>query len=366
MKEDTKPTTVIAGHPMDIDDTAFSKNKTTHRTKNKAGDTAEIPDRLPVITNRQYQHAMTLNKNDAAYLQLLSDNSRLDFKKGVLLLDDLSVTSKELKELFTKEGIDKINFSLLQAIYGIILQRFSETRHPEDYKTEVITVYYPEFAKKTGKSTNITHNDIKECIKNMKLLGKVVGIISNGTRSGDVLPALLYAGCDNNKNTVSFASPYITRIIKDIYDTSIRRDKKGNPLLKRNGELQMYPSYSYLVNMDIVKERNKKAVEIVLVVAALIEQTGNNTPHIRASTIIERCILLSRSLEGQSAGNKNNILKRSFTKAWELLLQKTQFASAYKNIQLPKPEDRSCIPTSTGLRKVLTFPHEGKCRNPQV
>ena len=102
MKEDTKPTTVIAGHPMDTDDTAFSKNKATHRTKNKAGDTAEIPDRLPVITNRQYQHAMTLNKNDAAYLQLLSDNSRLDFKKGVLLLDDLPVTSKELKELFTK------------------------------------------------------------------------------------------------------------------------------------------------------------------------------------------------------------------------------------------------------------------------
>lgn len=338
----------------------------THRTKNKAGDTAEIPGRLPVITNRQYQHAMTLTKNDAAYLQPLSDNSRLNFKKGVLLLDELPVTSEGLKELFTEEGIEKINFSLLHAVYGIILKRFSEAWHPEDYKTEVITVYYPEFAKNTGKSTNITHNDIKECIKNMKLLGKVVGIISNGTRSGDVLPALLYAGHDSDKNTVSFASPYITRLVKDIYNASIKRDKNRDPLLKKNGEAQMYPAYSYLIDMSIVKEKNKKAVEIVCAVVVLIEQAGNSIPHIRAKTVIERCPLLSKSLDGQSAGNKNNTLKRAFSKAWELLQEKTYLAPAYKNIQLPDSKDRNCIPTSSRLNEVFEFPHEGKCRNPQV
>lgn len=363
MKEETKTTTVTANIPTATD--TADKGITVHRTKSKAGNTAKIPDRLPVITNHEYQNAMTFNKNSNACLQLLSDKSRLKFKKDVLLFNGFPVTSADLQELYTEDGIEKINFSLLMAIYGIILQRFSESQ-PENYKTEIITVYYPEFAKKTGKSTNITHRDMGECIKNMKLLGNVVGIIGNGTKSGDILPALAYIGSDADKNTVSFASPYITRLVKDIYEASIKGDKKGRPLLKKNGEPQMYPAYSYLIDMGIVKEKNKKAVEIVCAVVALIEQAGNNIPHIRVRTIIERCPLLSRSLQGKPNGNKNNFLKRAFTKAWDLLQKKTYLSSVYKNIQLPDPKDKPSIPTSSKLGKVFTFPHEGKNKNPQV
>lgn len=371
MKKETKTTTVTANNPIAIHstnktDTAANRIITGYRTKNKAGNTAEIPDRLPVITNHEYQNAMTLNKNNTAYLQMLSDKSRLKFKKDILLFNDLPATSTALQELYTEDRIEKINFSLLMAIYGIILQRFSEFQQKEDYKAEVITVYYPELAKKAGKSLHITHNDIEGCAKNMKFMGKLIGIIGNGTKSGDILPVLAYIGNDADKNTITFASPYITRIVKDIYEASIKRNKKGEPLLKKNGEPQMYPAYSYLIDMSIVKERNKKAVEIVCAVVALIEQAGNNIPHIRAMTIIERCPLLSRSLHEKSNGNKNNFLKRAFVKAWDLLLKKTYLNSVYKNIQLPDPKDKSSIPTSSKLDKVFTFPHEGKNKNLQM
>ena len=371
MKEKTITAAVTANIPpaagsTDKTDTAANGGITGHRTKNKAGDTAEIPDRMPVITNNEYQNAMTLNKNSTAYLQMLSDKSGLKFKKDLLLFNGRPATSAGLQELYTEDGIEKINFPLLMAVYGIILQRFSECQQKEGYKTEVITIYYPELAKKAGKSLHITQNDMEGCAKNMKLMGKLVGIIDNGTKNGDILPVLAYIGNDADKNTISFASPYITRIVKDIYAASIRRDRKGESLLKKNGEPQTYAVYSYLIDMGIVKEKNKKAVEIVCAVVALIEQAGKKLPHIKAETIIERCPLLSRSLQGQSNGNKNNLLKRAFTKAWELLREKTYLNPVYQNIQLPDPEDKSSIPTSSRLGMVFYFPHEGKDRSPQV
>ena len=47
--------------------------KKEHRTKKKAGDTAEIPGYMPIITNRKYQHAMSFIPNKYACLTLIPD-----------------------------------------------------------------------------------------------------------------------------------------------------------------------------------------------------------------------------------------------------------------------------------------------------
>lgn len=190
-----------------------------------------------------------------------------------------------------------------------------------------------------------------------------VGIINNGTKSDDILPVIDYVEHDAATHTISFSSPYIARIIQDIREASIRKDQKGHPKLKKNGEALMFPSYSYLVDMSIVSEKNKKALEIVFVIVALIEQAGNNTPHIRADTIISRCPRLHKSLVSQSAGNQNTLLKRAFSKAWELLEEKTALTTVYNNIQLPNAKDITAIPTSSTLSSVFEFPHNGKGQN---
>lgn len=194
----------------------------------------------------------------------------------------------------------------------------------------------------------------------MKQLQTVIGIINNGSGGCDISPAIIYLGHDPEKNTISFCSPYMVKIISNIHKASIKRDKTGKPLLKKNGEPQMLPAYSYLTDMAITKEKNKKAVEIVLIVVALIEQSGNNTPHIKVQTIVDRNRLLYESLREQRAGSKNILLSRAFKKAWELLNTKTYLSSVYKNIQLPNPEDISAIPTSSTLNMVFKFPHKGK------
>lgn len=338
----------------DADTYGNAKEPKIYRTKAKAGDIADIPDRLPIITNRTYQNAMTFNKNDCAYIQPLSDTDNLNYKNGILYSKGFPAT---LAKLSTDENFSKFNLPLLWALYGIILNSIQQNRQNTD---SVITIYYPDFAKKIGKSPNIGQNDVRECFININCFISVVGIINNGTHCKDILPVITELEYDAEKNTISFGSPYIVRIIQEIRTASIRKDKKGRPLLKKNGEPQMLPAYSYIIDMGIVKEKNKRAVEIVFIIIALIEQAGNNTPHIRAKTIVDRSPLLHKSLDGQSSSNKNILLKRAFEKAWELLRKKTFLGSVYNDIQLPDPEDRVFIPTCASLNKAIPFPHNGK------
>lgn len=342
------------------DGTNTDTRKKPHRTKQKAGDTAEIPDRLPVITNQKYQNALTFNKNSSAYLQPLSDTGSLMYRDGILHYKGLPATLADLGDLCTESGIGKLNLVLLRSLYAVILNKISGSLPEYHANDEAINIYYPDFSKKIGKSPHIGNTDVKEFINSIKLFETVIGIVDSGTKGSDILPVLIYRGYNGDKNTISFSSPYIVRVIKDIYKASIRVDKKGNARLKKNGEPQILPSYSYLVDMGIVKERNKTAAEIVFIVTALIEQSGKHTPHIRASTVVERNLPLHKSLEKSTTGYKNVLLKRAFEKAWELLKDKTYLTEVYKNIKLPDPKDTSSIPTTFTLDMVYEFPHDGK------
>lgn len=339
--------------------------KKTYRTRKKAGEISEIPNRLPVITNQLYQNALTFNKNINAYLQPLYDISQMEYRNGILLLKGLPATSTELSSFYTQddESIEAFNLSLLRALYGIILSDVPDSLPEGRVNDKTITIYYSDFSRKIGKSPNIGKSDVMEFIHNIRLFENVIGIIDNGTNGSDLLPVIVFKEYNAAKNTISFSSPYMIRVIKDIFEASIKKNKKGLILLKKNGKPQMLPSHSYLIDMSIAKERNKKAVEIVFIIVTLIEQSGNNIPHIRAKTIIERNLLLNKSLDGQTSSNKSTLLKRAFSKAWLLLRTKTFLTDTYTNIQLPDPQDATKIPTVATLDMVFKFPHDGKSKN---
>ena len=138
---------------------------------------------------------------------------------------------------------------------------------------------------------------------------------------------------------------------------SIQRDRQGRPKLSNSGKPFVLPSHTYLVKSSIAKERNKRASEIVCIVTTLIEQAGDNTPHIMAQTIVDRCPDLKNALEVAKPADANKALKRAFSKAWELLQTQTDLQKAYKNIQFP-----DAIPTCGTLDMVFEFPHDGKIK----
>ena len=344
------------------------KKKKEYRTKKNAGEVDEIPSQVPAITNKSYQNAITLNMDNKAYLQPISSTDNLVYENGQLLFEGFPATAATLKRYYTSDGIENFDLPLLRVFYAIILNRFAKTWQEDQSVEAVVTLYYPDLAKMLGKSLNINQENVNACINSILSFQTIMGIIDKGKKGNDILPVLVYMGNDVEKNTISFASPYMVRVIRDIYNASIRRNKTGLPMLKKNGQPQMLPSYSYMIKSSIAKEKNKKAVEIVFIVVALIEQCGNNEPHIKASTIIERNQLLQQAIEQcKTPGNINNILTRAFSKAWELLSTQTTLSEHYKDIQLPNTKSKDFkaiwIPTSTSLDKVFTFKHNGKTKD---
>ena len=347
-------------------DATEPEEKKEYRTKNKAGDVAEIPPKMPLITNATWQNAMTYNDDDTAYLQPLSSVEGLTYESGRLMVGGLPATAAQIKHLYTKDNIENFDLPLLRVFYTVILNQFAKTWKEDKSVDEVITIYYPDLAKQIGKGTNISRNDVEKTINSILSFRNIIGITEKGN---NILPVLVYLGEDREKNTISFASPYMLKVIKDLSKASVRKSKQGLDLVDKNGMPKMLPAYTYIPDMALAKEKNKKAVEIVCIVVTTIEQAGSHgTPHISAKTIIERNPLLKQSIDNATRiSNKNTFLARSFTKAWELLRTKTDLMDRYKNIQLPDPKDKDFklkyIPTMSTLDMVFEFPHEGKIRD---
>lgn len=337
-----------------------------YRTKSKAGDVADIPSYLPVITNREYQNSISLLEDKTAYLQPIHSAESLVFENGKLLFEGLPMTAARLRRISTNDGIEKIDLPLLRVFYGIILERFSHSICKGNYIEEIVTIYYPDFARRIGKSSNISRSDVEALIESILRFHTILGVTEKGK---EILPVLLYIREDRQNNTISFSSPYMTRVIMDVYDASIRRDRMGMPVMQKNGLPLTDPAYTYLIRSSLAKERNHKAAEIVVIIVRLIEMAGNRTPHIRASTIIERnCLLLECLNNTERTSDKNKVLKRSFSKAFELLITQTRLQEVYADIRLPEPADedfqRRFIPTmSTLSTMVYEFPHNGKKKN---
>lgn len=351
------------------------KDERRHRTKSKAGDIVkEMPHNMAVITNSGYQNGLSLNQQGQAYLQPLSTADGLRFEGGVLYFKDIPASQATLQDLYTKKGIDNIDLPLLRIFYSIILSELGKCMQTSKQMNENVLIYMPDLASFLGKGKNLSKTDIESIVKKLTSFQTVMGIIKNPDHSNweSIMPVFVFLGYDSKKNTVKFSSPYMNMLIQQLYDVSIKKDKKGQPKLKSNGQPMLSPSHSYLIHSDIAKERNKKAVEIVTTIVVTIERAGGPrrdeegnlmpaTPNLKARTIIERNPLLLESIEtAKSTADKNKLIKRAFSKAWEMLRTKTDLQEKYKDIKLPDPNKKEDIPTMSTLDRTFTFTHFGK------
>lgn len=331
--------------------------KKGYRTQSKAGNTAKIPEQIAVITNAQYQNALSLFQAGSAYLQPSGINvNDLEIKGGEIYIKGARHTKAQLKTTFSDKVPENIDLTFLQLCFSIILANFSATMIEDNSLNLVVNIYYPALARALGDAKGTSRKYVEAFISKVLDFQNILGIINE-----EIQPVLLYAGEDENRGIVRISSPYLTKVISQIYGASIRTDRNGNPKLKKNGEPLMLPSYSYLIKPSLSKERNKYAAENVRIIIALIEQAGDNIPHIRASSIVERNVQFNASLESLATSDKNKALKRAFSKTWELLRTQTDIEKVYKNIQLPNPNDPVYLPTYKNLENtVFEFPHEGK------
>lgn len=342
------------------------QDKTPYRTKKKArqaGAIVEAPKTMPIVTFQKYQYSMSLYQSGGAYLQPLSSTDGLKFKNGKMYFDGAKmkeVSEVELQNMKTKEGIEHIDLSTLRIFYSIILTQFeaNNCRGLQD----VLTMRVPTLAEFIGLQSNLNKKDIARVIEKTQSYHNVIGVL-HGTRNGkpvqSLYPVLNFEGYNDKTNTISFSSPYMNYVIKTVYNLSIKKTKDGKKKLKKNGDPLRLPSHSYLIDSSIAKERNKAAVENVVIIITLIEQAGDNIPRIKAKTIVERNVQLAERLS--ESKNQAQLLKRTFIKTWQLLRENTKLQEAYKEIELPQPNDPAFIPTPKTIEEmVFSFPHKGK------
>ena len=350
----------------------------TYRTKAMAEKNTSIvacPDRLAVPTYPEYEYSISLHHEGKAYLEKLIITKGLEFKDGKMFFEGAlePISTVELQDMRTNEGIEEIDIPLLTMYYTIILDFFNEKiKQGWDFRdaADMITrVYAPDLMKRLetlGEGSGTNENNISVIMRKTATFHNVIGIhhiTRNGRPDKSYFPVMNFEGYDSKTNTISFFSPYLMYIIRTIYSESIQRDKRGNPKLKRNGRPMLNPSNSFLIKASIVAERNKAAVENVMIIVKVIEQTGNNgTPHIRASTIIERNESLKKRLSKNSQPSR--LLARIFKKTWVLLREQTTLLEIYQDIELPNPDDTRNIPTSGNMNTLIfSFPHNGKIEN---
>ena len=345
--------------------TAPDNVKKSYRTKSKADNTTDnLPSNLAIITNDKYKNSLTLQQNGGAYLQPLATTEGLQYDGENLFFQGFPASEATLREINKDKDvpIEAIDLPLLRMFYSIILSDFEQNTKKLGVVNEIVTVYVPDLAAILGKKRNLSKNDITSIIEKTSSFQTIYGVIKDPDRPngiGTAVPLLVWMGYDAESNTIRFASPYMTRLIKRIYNVSIRKDRKGSPHLKKDGTPLLEVSHSYLIKSSIVKERNKRAVEIVMVVVTTIEQSGKNTPHLKANTIIERIPQLQRAFnKTKTTSNKNLLLSRTFKKAWELLESQTKLRDKYPNITLPDSNNPKNIPTTSTLNMVFTFPHD--------
>lgn len=340
-----------------------------YRTKNKSNaNDLNFPENLALPTIPKYQFAMSMLQKGEAYLQGGIDTDCLKFRNGKLFFEDATgvlkrVSEVELQNFRTRESITKIpGLPILRAFYTIFLTNYHDAIIKKEPLPKFIKIYIPDFINYIGLKRNSDKKTIDSIIRQISSFHNVIGIMEikrNGRDGKSYYPVLNFEGYDEKSNTIEVSSPYLFHVIEVIYQATLVIDKRSKlPKLKKNGEPLRLPSHSYMVKSSISSERNQAAVENVVIITAVIEQAGDNTPHIKASTIIARNTQFKERLE--ESKNPVQLLQRTFKRTWELLFEKTRLKEIYKDIQLPDPNDSKNIPTMKTLDMVFKFPHNGK------
>ena len=230
-----------------------------------------------------------------------------------------------------------------------------DTETSEDTETpDGITLYLPDFEVFIGNTRNLSRKSIDAMISNLRSLQSLVGIIETcgSYGSGDkrptekkvykILPVIILHSYNKKANTVKLSSPYMSELYKTVQAESVMRNRKGAVIQKQDGSPVYKASHSYLIKPSIVSQKCRAAVENVFLIISLIEQAGKPkrgsrtmTAHIRVAELISRNpVLVSQMEHAKSNSDRSNILKRVFTRTYELLKNETYLTESYKDLEI--------------------------------
>lgn len=298
---------------------------------------ATLGDRILDISDRQYQFALSVRPESAASVLPVPEDImprlKFDDKTGQLSITDenneaLSTLYGRLENWTSREKVTASDFMFLRTALTALY------KNREFIDADRVTIKRSDLGKHMG--ANLTAGNAVDVLARLKPLEKLIG----RTPDGSIYRVFTFLKYDSATDSYSFACPFINQVILRLEDKNqVKYKSKTKGLVSYNA-----PHINFLLHSTLHKERNKRAVEIVMALTNLMLQrageytrkpTGRDRfdAHIKYSTLISYCPLLEASLEDSTdKANKNRILKSAFAKAAVLLKEQTDAYTYFENL----------------------------------
>lgn len=292
-------------------------------------------NRLATPIKKEYRGAL----NKGGFIGILDEEfiNKIDFSEGTAHLKG-DITQRFTIDTLRKKEVENKDFDyiLLKSLYSIIFQAKDKI---EDTK---VYIHRKDLEHFTGTQTRGTN--INDFIKKVNSFNNAYGFLPNGSH----YKMLTYIGHNQETGIFSFDVTFILELIK------IQQTEKV--ISKKEQRIITQANHSYLIYSDITSERNKTAVLIIERIEQLLISAGSvKNPSISIRTIINEIPQLKESIEGKTTQRKNGILKRNFTKVYELMKNKTDFYNYFIDLNITE-----IIPTSSTYETdVLRISHKG-------
>ena len=332
--------------------------KRTNRTRKKDYVDTSLTKHISLIIDQEYESGLSLRKSGSAYLTPLesTDGLNYDANTGKLYFEGVPVSEAKLEEISRGKVVEigEFDLPLLKLFYSIILADIKNTINQNQYAiNESFTIYLPDLAELMGKGRNLSDNDIIMLRNKTGAFQTIYGIIRDPKypkRIGSALPLLVSLGYDDTTNTIRFSSPYMLRLIQTLYNVKVRQSKLNLNKITEPAKF-LISEHTDIIYTSIAKERNKRAVEIVFAIVTMIEQSTDENVCITVRDIFDRSPQLVEALNNTiRTANKNTLLKRAFSKAYELLEKKTTLKEHYPYMVFS--EELLGIPTVSTLNEM--------------
>ena len=335
----------------------------------------EIPEKMAVITRQGYKSALLAESifkapqgaeyDDHGKIKLAGDtiSARYDTDGNLLLTAKTGADEKSTVKLINVKNdgiIENIDLPNLSLVFSIMENRLKKQLDAGEIPTAYTTVDAYDLAEQLGTPRTQGKKAIRRAQKAIYDLVGYVGVLQNEKAPGvpNEYSIINYLGTENNQ--IGIESPYFTFLMSRVYFNSMRSDNDGNTEIDTKGNPLFVPYMSYLIHTDIIKERDRAAIENVKILVQLIETAGTWKPHISIHELLKRNSLLAYKIEmAKDTRRKNLYLKRVFSNTWKYLKQDTDILKQYDKIRIPE----KIVPTIQDLDLVLEFTNKKKKHN---
>lgn len=340
-------------------------------------DLALVPEKLFLPSNDRYMGGFDYRTNEDYYLEMIKGiDVCFDESNGELTFNGIPASRVDLTDIETKQRITELNTPLLHGLFSVIWfnlikdidkvspiptkqdeeQYYSNLSPQERMMNPVerwlnfdrwwhqnldnygVRVYIPSLMHYLSPNSNYDNDKFRDFLKELEKLDRIFGVkrvMVNGKEQMIKSRLLVYGEYDGVTNTIKLNSPYINRLVMDMFrDKSYEYKINGKPVLDSNGNKKYLPTVTTAGHNALLSQRDARAVEIAAYLIGFLKaryaRNSVKTINIKASNVVGFCVGLREALaDTDDYDIQRMLLKRTFTDVWKYLREYSDIPQMY-------------------------------------